>query len=111
MPTLPQLSGRETVQAYESLGWKVARQKGSHIILIKDGHVATLSVPDHKEVAKGTLRSLIRSAGLTVLEFLFVLKKIAFISLSFILSSPSSVFGPRSFPPRLLSSVFSCHPS
>ena len=75
MPTLPQLSGRETVRVFESLGWKVVRQKGSHIILIKDGHVATLSVPDHKEVAKGTLRSLIRSTGLTVSEFLFVLKK------------------------------------
>jgi predicted RNA binding protein YcfA (HicA-like mRNA interferase family) len=53
----------------------VARQKGSHIILIKDGQIATLSVPDHKEVARGTLRSLIRSAGLTVSEFLDVLKK------------------------------------
>ena len=75
MPALPQLSGRETVRAFELLGWKVVRQKGSHIILIKDGQVATLSVPDHKEVAKGTLRSLIRSAGLTVSEFLDALKK------------------------------------
>jgi len=75
MPPLPQLSGRETVRAFESLGWKVVRQKGSHIILIKDGQIATLSVPDHKEVAKGTLRSLIRSAGLTITEFLDALKK------------------------------------
>jgi predicted RNA binding protein YcfA (HicA-like mRNA interferase family) len=37
MPVLPILSGRETVRAFESFGWKVARQKGSHIILIKDG--------------------------------------------------------------------------
>ena len=75
MPTLPQLSSRETVRAFESLGWKMVRQKGSHIILIKDGYVVTLSVPDHKEVTKGTLRSLIRSAGLTVSEFLDALKK------------------------------------
>jgi predicted RNA binding protein YcfA (HicA-like mRNA interferase family) len=75
MPALPRLSGRETVRAFESLGWKAVRQKGSHIILIKDGHIATLSVPDHKEVAQGTLRSLIRSAGLTVSEFLDALKK------------------------------------
>jgi len=74
MPALPRLSGRETVQAFESLGWKVARQKGSHIILIKVGQIATLSVPNHKEVARGTLRSLIRSAGLTVSEFIHVLK-------------------------------------
>jgi predicted RNA binding protein YcfA (HicA-like mRNA interferase family) len=70
MPELPQLSGRETVQVFRSLGWEISRQKGSHIILTKTGHMATLSVPDHKEVAKGTLRSLIRSAGLTVTEFL-----------------------------------------
>lgn len=51
-------------------GWEVVRQRGSHIILVKDNHNATLSVPDHKEVAKGTLRSLIRSADLTVEEFI-----------------------------------------
>jgi hypothetical protein len=39
------------------------------MVLVKEGEVATLSVPDHREVAKGTLRSLIRSAGLTVEEF------------------------------------------
>jgi len=58
MPALPRMSGQETVQVFESLGWKVVRQKGSHIILVKAGHIATLSVPNHKEVAKGTLRSL-----------------------------------------------------
>ncbi|MCC5601305.1 type II toxin-antitoxin system HicA family toxin [Nostoc favosum] len=52
-----------------SFGWEVARQSGSHIILVKEGELATLSVPEHREVAKGTLRSLIRTAGLTVNEF------------------------------------------
>ncbi len=47
----------------------VARQSGSHIILVKEGELATLSVPDHREVAKGTLRSLIPTAGLTISEF------------------------------------------
>ncbi|MGB6366188.1 MAG: type II toxin-antitoxin system HicA family toxin [Thermoanaerobaculia bacterium] len=70
MPAIPVLSGRQVVKAFESLGWQVARQKGSHIILIKPGSIATLSVPDHKEVARGTLRSLIRASGLTVSEFL-----------------------------------------
>jgi predicted RNA binding protein YcfA (HicA-like mRNA interferase family) len=69
MPPLPKLSGRQVVRVFESFGWNVARQKGSHIILVKDDHIATLSVPDHKEVAKGTLRSLIRASGLTVSEF------------------------------------------
>ena len=70
MPTLPALSGRKVVKVFESFGWAVARQRGSHIILVTDNHNATLSVPDHKEVAKGTLRSLIRAAGMTVEEFI-----------------------------------------
>lgn len=70
MPSLPNLSGREVVRAFAVDGWQMARQRGSHMILVKDGHPATLSVPDHKEVAKGTLRSLIRSSGLTVEQFM-----------------------------------------
>ena len=69
MRTLPALSGREVVQVFEALGWSVARRRGSHIVLVKPGHIATLSVPDHKEIAKGTLRALIRAAGLTVEAF------------------------------------------
>jgi predicted RNA binding protein YcfA (HicA-like mRNA interferase family) len=69
MPHLPILSGRQVVRILRSLGWEVARQRGSHIILVKEGSIATLSVPDHREVARGTLRSLIRDAGLTVEEF------------------------------------------
>ncbi len=42
--------------------WQIARQRGSHIVLVKDGHIATLSVPGHREVAKGTLRGLIRAS-------------------------------------------------
>ena len=72
MPGLPTLSGEQVVRIFENFGWRVARQRGSHIILIKEGEMVTLSVPHHKEVAKGTLRSLIRSAGLTVNEFLRV---------------------------------------
>jgi predicted RNA binding protein YcfA (HicA-like mRNA interferase family) len=66
---LPVLSGREVVRVFESFGWEFARQSASHMILVKEGEVATLSIPDHREVAKGTLRSLIRTAGLTVNEF------------------------------------------
>jgi predicted RNA binding protein YcfA (HicA-like mRNA interferase family) len=70
MPPLPVLSGREVVAVLEKFGWREARRQSSHIVLVKEGHLATLSVPDHKEVARGTLRSLIRSANLTVDEFL-----------------------------------------
>lgn len=68
MPPIPLLSGREIVRAFEKLGWRIARQRGSHIVLVKEGARATLS--DHKEVARGTLRSLIRASGLTVEEFI-----------------------------------------
>ena len=69
MPVLPALSGKEVVRIFETFGWSVARQRSSHIVMTKEGEIATLSVPNHKEVAKGTLRSLIRSAGLAVDEF------------------------------------------
>ena len=71
---LPLLSGREVVKAFEHLGWEVARQRGSHIILVKEGNIATLSVPDHDEVARGTLKTLIARADITVEEFLSTIK-------------------------------------
>ena len=70
MARLPRLSGREVVRTFHKLGWEQAHQTGSHVIMVRQGHPATLSVPDHKEVAVGTLRSLIRSAGVTVDEFM-----------------------------------------
>ncbi len=69
MPQLPILSGAQTVRNFRRLGWSVARQRGGHIIMTKPGELVTLSVPNHSTVAKGTLRTLIRSAGLTVDEF------------------------------------------
>jgi predicted RNA binding protein YcfA (HicA-like mRNA interferase family) len=74
MQKVPLLGGREVVKAFSRLGWDVARQRGSHIILVKEGNIATLSVPDHREIARGTLRSLIARANLTIEEFLNVLK-------------------------------------
>jgi len=69
MGRLPVLSGVEAVRIFEKAGWTVDRQRGSHVMLVKDGHIATLSVPDHKELARGTLRSLIRAAGMTTEDF------------------------------------------
>ena len=48
----------------------MARSSGSHIILTKEGNISTLSVPNHSEVARGTLRSLIDKSGLTIEEFI-----------------------------------------
>ena len=73
MPSLPNVSGREVVKAFGKDGWEFARQKGSHMIMVTPGHIASLSIPDHKEIAKGTLRSLIRSSGLSVEEFVELL--------------------------------------
>ena len=67
---IPLLSGRKVAQSFVRLGWRVARQKGSHIILVKSGHIATLSVPDHREVARGTLRSLLQRSGVSLDAFL-----------------------------------------
>ena len=66
---LPLTSGRKVAQAFVRLGWRVVRQKGSHVILVKVGHAATLSVPDHKEVARGTLRALLQRSGETLEDF------------------------------------------
>src|ERR1035441_4906712 len=70
MPALPLFRPGEVVGTFERLGWRVARQRGSHIVLTKAGAPATLSIPDHAQVARGTLRVLIAKAGLTVEEFL-----------------------------------------
>ena len=69
MARLPVLSGAEAISIFEKAGWTIDRRRGSHVILVKDGHFATLSIPDHKELAKGTLRSLIRAAGMTTEDF------------------------------------------
>ncbi len=68
---LPQISGRELVAALVKVGYVVDRQRGSHMVL---RHVAAphrrLVVPDHKELAKGTLRAIVKQAGLTVAELI-----------------------------------------
>lgn len=70
MPPVPVLRPREVVRGFERLGWQVARQRGSHIVMTKPGSVVTLSIPDHDEVARGTLRSLLAKAGVTLEKFL-----------------------------------------
>ena len=63
------VSGAEAVKAFQRAGWRIDRQRGSHVVLLRPGHIASLSVPQHPELAPGTLRALIRAAGLTVEEF------------------------------------------
>jgi len=72
MLDLPHLSGREIVRALERLGFKQARQRGSHVVMKKstDGGSVGCVVPMHNEVAIGTLRSILRQAHLTAEEFI-----------------------------------------
>jgi predicted RNA binding protein YcfA (HicA-like mRNA interferase family) len=67
---LPRVSGREVVKAFSKIGYEFDRQRGSHIVLRnREPPHRRLTIPDHDEVAKGTLRSIIRQAGLSVDEF------------------------------------------
>jgi len=74
MPRLPRVSGPQAVAAFERVGFEVRRRRGSHIVMVKSGFPETLSVPDHRELRPGTLRALIRKAGLSVEEFLALLR-------------------------------------
>ena len=71
MSKLPLLSWREIVKALTKVGFTVARQKGSHIILIKDEQI--VPIPRHDEIKKGLLMEIIVEAGLTKEEFLSLL--------------------------------------
>ena len=73
MSSLPVISGRQCVRALERAGFYVKRRKGSHVILRRDDPVTTLVVPDHKELDRGTLRAIIRQAGLGVDAFVQLL--------------------------------------
>lgn len=74
MSKLPVVSGMKVVKALAKIGYEIDHQTGSHMILRqKEAPHRRLTVPRHKEIAKGTLRALIRQAGLTVEEFLELL--------------------------------------
>ena len=68
MSRLPVCSGADAVRAFCQMGYEVDHQTGSHIIL-RHPTMRRLTVPNHRELAKGTLRALIREAGLTKEEF------------------------------------------
>jgi predicted RNA binding protein YcfA (HicA-like mRNA interferase family) len=73
MTRLPHISSRECVSALQKAGFEVVRQKGSHITMRRDSPFAQLVVPENREIPVGTLRSILRSAGLTVDEFIDLL--------------------------------------
>ena len=73
---LPRLSGREVIKILSKKGFTIARQKGSHIILVKKSNEGKTGVvvPNHREMDKGTLLEIIRQSGLTREEFLGLIK-------------------------------------
>ena len=73
MRKLGNISGKEAARAFEKAGWIALGQVGSHLVMIKPGIRVNLSNPQHKELAKGNLRALIRNAGLKVDEFMQLL--------------------------------------
>lgn len=70
MSKLPVLSGAERIRALGKIGFEVYRQRGSHIVVVRKSPPAQTTIPNHKELDRGTLRAIIRQAGLTVEEFI-----------------------------------------
>jgi len=66
---LSNISGKEAVRIFQEFGYILDHQTGSHMILYHESK-PTLSIPNHKELAPGLLRSLIRKSGITVEGFL-----------------------------------------
>ncbi len=73
MSKLPRVSGRECAKALGKKGFYLRRQEGSHMVFRRDNPFAQVVVPDHKELDRGTLRAIIRQAGLDVDEFVTLL--------------------------------------
>ena len=72
MPSLRNLSGQELVKTLSKAGFKPVRQKGSHLILVKEtpqGKIGCV-VPLHKELKIGTLKSILKQAKISVDEFI-----------------------------------------
>jgi len=72
MSKLPVCSGQDAVHAFGKLGYLLDHQTGSHVIL-RHPNLRRLTVPNHRELAKGTLRTLIREAGITKEQFVELL--------------------------------------
>lgn len=68
MPSLPVVSGIETVRALQNLGFSIVRQRGSHIVLRKGSQGCV--VPNHRQIKTGTLAGLLKQGGVSVDDFI-----------------------------------------
>ncbi len=73
MSKLPNISGKNCVRALQKVGFYLKRRESSHVILRRDNPFAQVVVPDHQELAKGTLRAILRDVDLTIEEFIRLL--------------------------------------
>jgi predicted RNA binding protein YcfA (HicA-like mRNA interferase family) len=73
MPKVPSIPWTDVVRVFGQVGWQHDRTRGSHYIMTRPGRPGLLSVPMHNPVKQGTLRKLIRQAGMTVEEFVNLL--------------------------------------
>jgi predicted RNA binding protein YcfA (HicA-like mRNA interferase family) len=73
MTRLPVVSGRQCMRALERVGFRIVRDESSHVVMKRQYPPARVSIPDHKTLAPGTLRAIIREAGLSVADFVDLL--------------------------------------
>ncbi len=73
MSKLPRVSGRKCAKALEKIGFFFVRQTGSHMVYRRNKPYAQVVIPNHRELHRGTLRDIIKQAGLTVDEFIALL--------------------------------------
>jgi predicted RNA binding protein YcfA (HicA-like mRNA interferase family) len=73
MSRLPQVSGIDCIKALKRAGFHVDRQKGSHVIVLRDNPRARAVVPSHKVLKKGTLHDILKASGLSIEDFLKLL--------------------------------------
>lgn len=69
MTRLQLCSGVEAVKKFQKIGWVFVRQKGSHAMLVKEGYLYTLSIPQHRELGIGIIKKLIKQAGISLEQF------------------------------------------
>jgi len=77
LPKIKPLPHRELIRALEKTGFRIVRQKGSHVIIMMNGHGTRIVIPAHpgKDVKPGLIRAIIKEAGLSREKFLKLLKE------------------------------------
>lgn len=66
---IPSISGAQAVATFKKAGWTLARQHGSHAIMVKEGREAILTIPQHRELKRGTLKAILTASGLSLEQF------------------------------------------